>query len=103
MRVRVPHVPAQRCWADEDYRTAAASTTPRGSEASRASSCEVLTAARPGLRVLFMSGYLDDQLSDQGSLATDVNLLIKPLTAEVLLARVQQALHARLSPAPSSK
>jgi PAS domain S-box-containing protein len=53
---------------------------------------ERLAAARPGVRVLFMTGYFGDDLgSDHPGLASPVP---KPFTAEELGARVREALEA---------
>ncbi|MCE9573319.1 MAG: AAA family ATPase [Deltaproteobacteria bacterium] len=49
-----------------------------------------LHAERPGLRVLFVSGYADAALSAEGVLAPGVNLLRKPFTVDELLRRVRE-------------
>lgn len=51
-----------------------------------------LTAARPELRVVYMSGYTDDMLARHGVLAEDVVLLQKPFTPEMLSKVVRSAL-----------
>ncbi|HCC57954.1 MAG TPA: hybrid sensor histidine kinase/response regulator [Solibacterales bacterium] len=51
-----------------------------------------LTAERPELRVIFMSGYTDDMLARHGVLAEDVLLLQKPFTPEALSKVVRAAL-----------
>jgi two-component system cell cycle sensor histidine kinase/response regulator CckA len=56
---------------------------------------EALTARRPGLRVLYASGYTDNVLLDQGVLAPGVSLLDKPFTPAMLTARVAAMLGAR--------
>ena len=53
-----------------------------------------LVALRPGVRVLYMSGYAEPILGDDGTLEEGVLLLEKPFTEPVLLARVDHALHA---------
>jgi PAS domain S-box-containing protein len=53
-----------------------------------------LAARRPGVRVLYMSGYAEPILGDDGTLEEGVLLLEKPFTEPVLLARVNHALHA---------
>ena len=59
---------------------------------------EVL-AARPGLRVLYMSGYAQPVLTSRGTLDEGVTLVEKPFTEPVLLARVREVLDA---PGPAS-
>ena len=55
---------------------------------------ERLTAARPGLRVLFVSGYSQDVIDQHGVVEAGVDLLPKPFTPGVLLARVRAVLDA---------
>ena len=45
---------------------------------------EEITAMRPDVRVLFMSGYTDDRLGSHGLLDPDVNLLYKPFSPDGL-------------------
>jgi two-component system, cell cycle sensor histidine kinase and response regulator CckA len=56
---------------------------------------ETLKAERPGLAVLFMSGYTDDFIAHRGILGAGVFLLEKPFTLQALLARVRTALERR--------
>jgi PAS domain S-box-containing protein len=49
---------------------------------------ESLVAARPTLRVLYMSGYTDDIIAHRGVLESGTQLLEKPFSARTLLARV---------------
>ncbi|HVP14464.1 MAG TPA: response regulator, partial [Terriglobales bacterium] len=49
-------------------------------------------ARRPGIRVLFMSGYTDDVVARQGVLEPGLRLLQKPFTVETLTAAVSAAL-----------
>ena len=51
---------------------------------------------RPGLRVLFMTGYSAEAVASHGVLAPDSVLLQKPFTTEELLEGVREA----LSPGP---
>jgi PAS domain S-box-containing protein len=51
-------------------------------------------ARRPGLPVLFTSGYTRNAMSQQGRLATDVRMLAKPYTLESLATHVRQAIDA---------
>ena len=53
---------------------------------------ERLTDARPGTRVLYMSGYAQPVLASQGTLEPGVALLEKPFTAEDLLSAVRERL-----------
>jgi PAS domain S-box-containing protein len=52
-------------------------------------------AIRPGLRVLYMSGYAAEVLDAQGTLPVGGELLEKPFTEDGLLARVRQVLDMR--------
>jgi two-component system, cell cycle sensor histidine kinase and response regulator CckA len=54
-----------------------------------------LQARRPGLLVLFMSGYTDDGMLRHGHLHDQVNFLQKPLSASVLLRKIAQILANR--------
>jgi PAS domain S-box-containing protein len=51
-----------------------------------------LTRRRPGLRVLYASGYTDNVLEGQGALAPGVTLLDKPFTPADLAAKVRDVL-----------
>src|ERR1700682_4648201 len=53
-----------------------------------------LAAMRPGIRVLYMSGYAQPILGDDGTLEDGVLLVEKPFTEPLLLAKVDHALHA---------
>ena len=53
---------------------------------------EALLAARPRMRVLYMSGYTDDVIAHRGALEPGTLLLPKPFTASTLLRRVREAL-----------
>ncbi len=65
---------------------------------SGAALAERLVGRRPDLRVLFMSGYPHDVLSQFGLSATEVPLLRKPFTETDLARRVREALDG---PAPT--
>jgi PAS domain S-box-containing protein len=56
---------------------------------------ETLVAARPALRVLYMSGYTDDVIAHSGVLAPGALLLEKPFTVLALIERVRLALRER--------
>ncbi|BCS35094.1 hypothetical protein TBR22_A43200 [Luteitalea sp. TBR-22] len=51
-----------------------------------------LTAARPSMRTIYMSGYPDDVLGPNHILGADVHYLPKPFTPERLVASVREAL-----------
>jgi DNA-binding response OmpR family regulator len=51
-----------------------------------------LALERPGLKVLFMSGYAGDILSAQGVATEGLDLLQKPFSLQDLAAKVQQVL-----------
>ncbi len=53
---------------------------------------ERIAALRPGVRVLFMSGYARPVLSSQGTLEPGMHLIEKPFTAATLLDRVRAVL-----------
>jgi len=49
----------------------------------------------PNLRVLYISGYTSDLITDHGVLATNARLLEKPFTKHSLLNKVRMALESR--------
>jgi len=53
---------------------------------------ERITAARAGVRVLFMSGYTDDAVLHHGVLAPGVTFIQKPLTPDSLIRKVREVL-----------
>jgi DNA-binding response OmpR family regulator len=60
-----------------------------------------LDALRPGVRVLFMSGYSGTAISQHGVLARETQLLEKPFTGAELTARVRQILDQSRNRTPS--
>jgi CheY-like chemotaxis protein len=54
---------------------------------------ERLAGERPGIRVLFMSGYAKDILSRNGVSEEGVALIQKPFTHKVFASRVYEVLH----------
>jgi CheY-like chemotaxis protein len=57
---------------------------------------ERVLTARPGIRVVFMSGYTDDAIVRHGVLAAGVAYVQKPFTPEGLLRKVREVLDAQL-------
>jgi CheY-like chemotaxis protein len=55
---------------------------------------ERLVSERPGLQVLFMSGYTEKTVVDHGVLGTEIDFLQKPFSFEDVLAKVRRALSA---------
>jgi two-component system, cell cycle sensor histidine kinase and response regulator CckA len=53
---------------------------------------ERLAVTRPGLRVLYVSGYTDDAILREGVIEEDVSLLQKPFTVDALARKVRQVL-----------
>jgi CheY-like chemotaxis protein len=53
---------------------------------------ERLGRVRPGIKVLYMSGYSGDEIARQGSLEPGIQLLAKPFSAEALAAKVRELL-----------
>ena len=51
-----------------------------------------LLESQPDLKVLFMSGYTDEAISQHGVLADGVSFLEKPFTPDLLLQRVREVL-----------
>jgi two-component system, cell cycle sensor histidine kinase and response regulator CckA len=56
---------------------------------------EELRRGHPDLRVLYVSGYVDDAIGQNGVLDATIEFLPKPFTATSLLARVRAVLDAR--------
>jgi DNA-binding response OmpR family regulator len=55
-----------------------------------------LSASRPGLKVLFMSGYPDDTIASHGLLEPGLAFLQKPFRGPELLDRIGELLDRRL-------
>jgi FixJ family two-component response regulator len=51
-----------------------------------------LTAAQPGVRVLYMSGHTDMGIVRDGVLDAGIDFLAKPFTSEALISAVDTAL-----------
>jgi two-component system, cell cycle sensor histidine kinase and response regulator CckA len=55
---------------------------------------EALQAARPALRVLYMSGYTDDEIIRRGLHDPGTSFIQKPFTADNLAIQVRKVLDA---------
>jgi CheY-like chemotaxis protein len=53
-----------------------------------------LTELRPGLKIIYVSGYSPDQISNYGVVGSGQTILLKPFTPETLSSRVRTALDA---------
>jgi FixJ family two-component response regulator len=51
-----------------------------------------MSSSRPGMRVLFISGYAESALAHEGRLEPGVDLLQKPFDPATLVERVRRAL-----------
>jgi two-component system cell cycle sensor histidine kinase/response regulator CckA len=55
---------------------------------------DTIRASRPGLRVLYMSGYPDGAIASHGILEPGVAYLAKPFTTDAIVAKVREVLEA---------
>ena len=53
---------------------------------------EQLTAARPDVKVLYVSGYSDNDIGDHGVLNPHIDLLQKPFTPQTLARKVRNVI-----------
>jgi CheY-like chemotaxis protein len=63
---------------------------------------ERLLPTVPDMKVIFMSGYTDDEVIHQGVMMEEVHFLQKPFSPPNLLEKVRSVLQATLSPANSA-
>jgi CheY-like chemotaxis protein len=64
---------------------------------------ERLRPLHPHMKVLFMSGYTDSVIADQGVLEPGIYLLQKPFTEEALLQKIREALRGEKAPQPTQE
>lgn len=57
-----------------------------------------IATLKPETRVVFMSGYSDQAMEDQGTLEPGTLFLQKPFTQDALMRTIRGALDARLPP-----
>lgn len=62
---------------------------------------EHLTATRPAMKVLYMSGYAEDVIASRGLLDPGLLYIAKPFSSEVLALKVREALGSTPEPAPA--
>ena len=55
---------------------------------------DAAVSQRPGLRVLYMTGYTRDAIVHQGRLDSGINMISKPFSFEELASKVRQMLDA---------
>ena len=63
---------------------------------------EQVTAMRPGIAVLFLSGYSDDEILRRGVRTSQFALVRKPLVAAVFNAKVREVLDRQRAVAPGT-
>jgi two-component system, cell cycle sensor histidine kinase and response regulator CckA len=62
---------------------------------------EKLTAARPDIKVLYTSGYADDDILQHGGVSPDCAFLEKPFTRDALIRKVRELLDSQRQPSAS--
>ena len=59
-----------------------------------------LVASRPELKVLYISGYTNDEVTRRGISQSEAAFIQKPFTSEVLMRKVREVLDGQASPRP---
>jgi two-component system cell cycle sensor histidine kinase/response regulator CckA len=57
-----------------------------------------ILSLRPGIKVLFMSGYSDNAIVQHGVLTPGLAFIEKPFSPETLAEKVRQVIHSSHSP-----
>jgi DNA-binding NtrC family response regulator len=57
-----------------------------------------MSALRPAMKVLMMTGYAQESIADQGGLKDGFALIEKPFSPNLLLARVRMTIDAEARP-----
>ncbi len=53
---------------------------------------QTVSALRPGIKVLYMSGYSDNTVLHHGMVTSDMEFIAKPFTQDKLLEKIRQVL-----------
>ena len=59
----------------------------------------VLAKLRPDMKVLYLSGYADDDIASHGLVDADIPFLQKPFTTDALARKVREVLDGRTNTA----
>jgi YesN/AraC family two-component response regulator len=52
-----------------------------------------LSSVRPDMKVLYVSGYSDNDIGDHGILNPEIELLQKPFTPQTLARKIREVIH----------
>ena len=55
--------------------------------------CNEVRAIRPKMKILFCSGYTEDEVMNQGKFSKDANLLLKPYSPKELLMKIREVIN----------
>jgi two-component system, cell cycle sensor histidine kinase and response regulator CckA len=60
-----------------------------------------MSSLRPGVKIIFTSGYTDDAIARQGILDPEVAFIQKPYRPKALAKKIRQVLNGRPAEVPS--